>query len=163
MNSRILVVGAGAVGGYFGARMASAGHDVTFLVRPRRHAQLLADGLSLRSTIGDMTIRPIMVTAQDIVAPYDIVLLSVKAYSLDAAMDDFSPAVGPATRIIPLLNGMRHLDLLTERFGQNAVMGGTCFIVSKLDREGRIIQSRLPATTVIRGTIGAGNSGSPAG
>lgn len=121
--------------------MASAGHDVTFLVRPRRHAQLLADGLSLRSTIGDMTIRPIMVTAQDIVAPYDIVLLSVKAYSLDAAMDDFSPAVGPATRIIPLLNGMRHLDLLTERFGQNAVMGGTCFIVSKLDREGRIIQS----------------------
>ncbi|MCW4590005.1 ketopantoate reductase family protein [Gluconacetobacter entanii] len=141
MNSRILVVGAGAVGGYFGARMASAGHDVTFLVRPRRHAQLLAEGLSLRSTIGDTTISPTMVTAQDITAPYDIVLLSVKAYSLDAAMDDFSPAVGPATRIIPLLNGMLHLDLLAERFGQNAVMGGTCFIVSKLDKEGRIIQS----------------------
>ncbi|CUW47848.1 ketopantoate reductase family protein [Novacetimonas hansenii] len=141
MTSRILIVGAGAVGGYFGARMAAAGHDVTFLVRPKRRSQLLADGLCLRSTIGDITLTPKTTSTQDITNPYDIVLLSVKAYSLASAMDDFSAAVGTGTHIIPLLNGMRHLDILTARFGQHAVMGGTCFIVSKLNKQGHIEQS----------------------
>lgn len=141
MGSRILIVGAGAVGGYFGARLVAAGHDVTFLVRPRRRQQIHAEGLCLISTMGDETVRPQMVMASEIDGPYDIVLLSVKAYSLDAAMTDFAPAVGPDTRIIPLLNGMRHLDVLSERFGPAAVMGGTCFIVSKLDQQGRIIQT----------------------
>ncbi|PYD75232.1 ketopantoate reductase family protein [Novacetimonas pomaceti] len=141
MGSRILIVGAGAVGGYFGARLATAGHDVTFLVRPRRRQQIHTEGLCLISTMGDETVRPSMVMASEIDGPYDIVLLSVKAYSLDAAMTDFAPAVGPDTRIIPLLNGMRHLDMLAARFGASSVMGGTCFIVSRLDQQGRIIQT----------------------
>ena len=141
MTTRILVVGAGAVGGYFGARMAAAGHDVTFLVRPRRRSQLLAEGLRLHSAVGDVTITPATVIAQDVTGPYDIILLSVKAYSLASAMDDFSAAVGAGTRIVPLLNGMQHLDLLTARFGRDAIMGGTCFIVGTLDAQGHIEQS----------------------
>ncbi|KPH85199.1 2-dehydropantoate 2-reductase [Komagataeibacter intermedius AF2] len=141
MGSRILVVGAGAVGGYFGARMASAGHDVTFLVRERRLQQLRAEDLCLISSIGNVTITPRMVTTGEIDDPYDIILLSVKAYSLTAAMDDFAPAVGPQTRIVPLLNGMQHLDILEERFGPAAVMGGTCFVVSRLDAQGHIVQT----------------------
>ncbi|GBQ50578.1 2-dehydropantoate 2-reductase [Komagataeibacter sucrofermentans DSM 15973] len=140
MTPKILVVGAGAVGGYFGARLAASGHDVTFLVRPRRQAQLSATGLCLASPLGDATLTPCMVTADRIAQPYDIIILSVKAYSLAAAMVDMAPAIGPQTRIIPLLNGMQHLDVLASRFGREAVMGGTCFIVSSLDAEGRIHQ-----------------------
>ncbi|GBQ44208.1 ketopantoate reductase family protein [Komagataeibacter europaeus] len=149
MGSRILVVGPGAVGGYFGARMASAGHDVTFLVRERRLQQLRAGGLCLISSVGNVTMTPRMVMAGGIEGPYDIILLSVKAYSLMAAMNDFAPAVGPQTRIVPLLNGMQHLDILADRFGPAAVMGGTCLIISKLDAQGRIVQTgSLPRLSI---------------
>ncbi|GBQ40652.1 2-dehydropantoate 2-reductase [Komagataeibacter saccharivorans] len=141
MKPRILVVGAGAVGGYFGARLAAAGHDVTFLVRPGRLRQIRADGLHLVSAAGNASISPQMMTTDEITHPYDIVLLSVKAYSLAQAMDDFSAAVGVETCIVPLLNGMCHLDVLAERFGADAVLGGTCFIVSTLDADGRIVQT----------------------
>src|SRR5882724_10013555 len=113
---RLLVVGAGSTGGYFGGRLVQAGRDVTFLVRPRRVAQLREGGLQIVSPHGAVTVRPKLVTADDIVAPYDAVLLAVKAYSLDAAIDDFATAVGPETTIMPVLNGMRHVDILEERF-----------------------------------------------
>ncbi|MBB2203389.1 ketopantoate reductase family protein [Gluconacetobacter tumulisoli] len=148
MKPKVLIVGAGAVGGYFGARMATAGHDVTFLVRPTRLRQLRTDGLRLISPLGNATLAPQMVTSDDIDGLYDIILLSVKAYSLASAMDDFAAAVGPNTRIVPLLNGMRHLDVLAERFGDPKVLGGTCFIVSKLDSEGQVVQvGSLPKLT----------------
>jgi 2-dehydropantoate 2-reductase len=140
MNPKILVVGAGAVGGYFGARMATAGRDVTFLVRLNRQQQLRTDGLRLISPLGNASLAPKMVTSDEIDGPYEIILLSVKAYSLASAMDDFAAAVGPDTRIVPLLNGMRHLDILAERFEDPKILGGTCFIVSKLDSEGRVVQ-----------------------
>lgn len=143
MGSRILVVGAGAVGGYFGARMASAGHDVTFLVRERRLQQLRAEDLCLISSIGNVTITPRMVMAGEIDDPYDIILLSVKAYSLMAAMDDFAPAAGPQTWIVPLLNGMQHLDILAERFGPAAVMGAHALSSAGLMRRGTLSR-RVP-------------------
>src|SRR3954447_15837542 len=102
---RMLVVGAGSTGGYFGGRLAAAGRDVTFLVRPHRAAQLEKDGLRLVRPHGDVTLRAKLVTAENIKVPYDAVLLAVKAYSLDAAINDFAPAVGPETAIIPTLNG----------------------------------------------------------
>jgi 2-dehydropantoate 2-reductase len=114
---RLLVVGAGSTGGYFGGRLAEAGRDVTFLVRPHRAAQLQATGQNIVSPHGNVTLRPKLVTADVITAPYDAVLLAVKAYSLDAAIEDFAAAVGPRTAIIPTLNGMRHIDVLAERFG----------------------------------------------
>src|ERR1041385_2487183 len=137
---RILVVGAGATGGYFGGRLAEAGRDVTFLVRPRRAAQLAADGLVIRSPHGDATLpAPRTVLAEKISAPFDLILLSCKAYDLDGAIDAFAPAMGPATVILPLLNGMRHLDVLDARFGRERVLAGQCIIAATLDERGAIV------------------------
>jgi 2-dehydropantoate 2-reductase len=137
---RILVVGAGSTGGYFGGRLAQAGRDVTFLVRPERAARLRAEGLQILSSHGDVTLTPRLVTAADLDAPFDAVLLTVKAYSLDAAMDDLAPAVGPETMILPVLNGMRHVGKLAERFGERAVVGCVCRVATRLDERGRIVQ-----------------------
>jgi len=137
---RILIVGAGAVGGYFGGRLAEAGCDVTFLVRPTRAKQLGQDGLRIISPHGDAVLTPKLVSAEEIDTPFDLVFLSVKAYALEAAMNDFAAAVGPETMIFPVLNGMCHVDLLTKRFGEHAVIGGVCQVASEIDHEGCIVQ-----------------------
>ena len=137
---RILVVGAGAIGGYFGGRLLEAGRDVTFLVRSRRATELAQTGLVIRSRRGDMDLpAPPTVTAETLSRSFDLVLLSCKAYDLDGAMASFAPAVGPETVILPLLNGMRHLDGLEERFGANHVLGGQCLISAALDPDGRVL------------------------
>ena len=136
---RILVVGAGATGGYFGGRLLQHGRDVTFLVRARRAAQLAQHGLSIHSVTGDAGVpSPPTVLASDLHEPYDLVLLSCKAYGLEQAMADIAPAVGPQTAILPLLNGMRQLDLLDERFGAGHVLGGQCVIAATLDEHGAV-------------------------
>src|SRR6266481_5895000 len=140
MPMRILIVGAGAVGGYFGGRLAQAGRDVAFLVRPSRAKQLGRDGLRIISPHGDAVLTPKLVSAEKIDTPYDLVFLSVKAYALEAAMNDFAAAVGPETMILPVLNGMRHVDLLTKRFGEHAVIGGVCQVATEINDEGRIVQ-----------------------
>jgi 2-dehydropantoate 2-reductase len=139
---RILVVGAGSTGGYFGGRLAKAGRDVTFLVRPTRAEQLRRNGLQIVSPNGDLTLRPQIVTAVEIRGPFDVVLLTVKAFSLEAALDDLAPAVGPETMILPVLNGMRHVDALIARFGEKPVIGGVCKVATTLDKDGRIVQLR---------------------
>ncbi len=136
---RILIVGAGAIGGYFGGRLLQAGRDVTFLVRPRRATQLARTGLSIRSPRGDADLAAPTITADQLRSSYDLVLLSCKAYDLDEAMEAFAPAVGAGTLILPLLNGMHHLDLLDRRFGASAVLGGQCLISATLDGEGRML------------------------
>ncbi|QCO66619.1 2-dehydropantoate 2-reductase [Luteimonas yindakuii] len=136
---RILVLGAGGTGGYFGGRLAQAGVDVTFLVRPARAAALSADGLRLRSPLGDASLPVRCLTADALAdavaqAPYDLAVLSCKAYDLDSAMDAIAPAIGPGTAVLPILNGLRHYPLLDARFGAGQVIGGLCFIsVSKAD------------------------------
>jgi 2-dehydropantoate 2-reductase len=138
---RILVVGAGAVGGYFGGRLAQAGRDVTFLVRPKRAEQIQAEGLWIVSPMhGDFTARTKTITAAQIASPYDVIFLSVKSYSLAGAINDFAPAVGPQTVIIPVLNGMHHMDVLAQKFGEHAVLGGVCYVATEIDSQGRIIQ-----------------------
>lgn len=137
---RILVVGAGSVGGYFGGRLAQTGRDITFLVRPARVLQLRERGLQILSPHGNFTLSPRLVTSDEIARPFDLVLLSVKAYALESAIDDFAPAVGHETMILPVLNGMRQLDLLTRRFGPPPVIGGVALIVSEIDDQGRIVQ-----------------------
>ncbi len=137
---RTLVVGAGAIGGYFGGRLLAAGRDVTFLVRARRAQQLAKSGLVIRSPTGDVDIpNPAVVQAEALHDAFDLILLSCKAYDLDAAISSITPAVGPHTRILPLLNGMRHLDVLDAKFGKDAVLGGQCFISAALDADGRIL------------------------
>src|SRR3954471_5518463 len=126
---RFLVVGAGATGGYFGGRLLKAGRDVTFLVRPRRATQLAATGLAISSPAGDASLpSPPTVLASDLGEPFDVVILSCKAYDLDAAIESVASAVGPDTAVLPLLNGVRHLDALDARFGPDRVLGGSCFI-----------------------------------
>lgn len=137
---RILVVGAGAIGGYFGGRLLDARRDVTFLVRPRRAAELAKTGLAIRSRLGDVNIAaPPIVTAEALRSPFNLILLSCKAYDLTAAMNSFASAVGANSAILPLLNGIGHLDMLTTRFGDNRVLGGLCMISTALDADGRVL------------------------
>jgi 2-dehydropantoate 2-reductase len=137
---RTLVVGAGGIGGYFGGRLLEAQCDVTFLVRPRRAAQLAQYGLQIKSPHGDFHYAPPpTVQADALKEPFDLVLLSCKAYDLDDAIHSIAPAVGANTAILPLLNGMRHVDALEGRFGAHAVLGGLCFIASTMDDDGRIL------------------------
>jgi len=136
---RVLVIGAGAVGAYFGARLLEAGVDVTFLVRANRAAQL-RQGLSVRSPLGDIRIEaPPTVAADKVGKDYGLILLSCKAYDLAGAIDSFAPAVAPDTAIVPVLNGMRHLDELAQRFGTRPVLGGQCQISATLAADGSVL------------------------
>jgi 2-dehydropantoate 2-reductase len=138
---RILVVGAGATGGFFGARLAQAGRDVTFLVRPRRAAALRERGLRIVAPDGSIeVIAPRLVTAPELAEPRDLILLSVKATALDQAMTDLAGAVGPRTVIVPFLNGMAHLDILNDRFGREKVLGGVVKVMTDLDSTGDILR-----------------------
>jgi 2-dehydropantoate 2-reductase len=138
---RILVVGAGAIGGYFGGRLLQAGRDVTFLVRSRRAAELASAGLVIKSPNGDATLRdPPAVQADMLAEKFDVVLLSCKAFDLDDAIKSFAPAVGPNTAIIPMLNGMQHLDVLDQKFGAERVLGGLCAIAATLNDKREVVQ-----------------------
>ena len=138
---RVLVIGAGAVGGYFGGQLAAAGRDVTFLVRAARKAQLQQGGLQIFDSYGDVTVQPKLLLADELKAnpvAFDLILVSTKAYSLDVAMEEFAPGVGNETVILPLLNGMRHLDALDARIGGARVVGGSVQIIGDMDAEGRV-------------------------
>ncbi len=142
---RILIVGAGAVGGFFGAHLLKAQRDVTFLVRPARAQQLAADGLRIvcafEPTRADLHIsQPKTILAGTISQPYDLILLSCKAYDLEPSIADLAPAVGPETAILPLLNGMSHLDVLDARFGRRHVLGGDTTISTVKQPDGHILQ-----------------------
>jgi 2-dehydropantoate 2-reductase len=136
---KILILGAGALGGYFGGWLAEAGADVTFLVRPARKARLDADGLIIESPVGALR-RPIVTITADQVRPvYDLVLLTCKAYDLDAAIAAIKPAVGPTTAILPILNGISHIERLTTIFGKKNIIGGLCKIQATLADDGRVL------------------------
>src|SRR5215207_5494200 len=135
---RFLVLGAGAVGGYFGGRLAEAGRDVTFLVRGARAAALAEHGLKVESPLGDFTVPVKVATADRVGGPYDIVLLTAKHYDLDAAIDAIRPGVGPGTAVLPLLNGLVHLDRLEAAFGKGRVLGGVAYVGAVLQSDGSI-------------------------
>jgi len=135
---RVLVVGAGAVGGYFGGRLAEKGADVTFLVRERRKHQLMRDGLIIKSKHGDVKLPVQTLVHPEPHPPFDLILLSVKAYHLEGAIESMKPYVGLETAILPLLNGLKHFDTLKRHFGEERVLGGLCFIETTLNAEGHI-------------------------
>lgn len=148
---RILVLGAGGTGGYFGGRLAQSGADVTFLVRPARAKQLDADGLRIRSALGDADLRVAHVTADALAAlagerAFDMVLLSCKAYDLDSSMDAIAPAVRDDAWVLPILNGLRHYAALDARFGRERVAGGLCFISAMKGPAGEILHLGQPAS-----------------
>ena len=131
---RFLIVGAGAVGGYFGARLLQSGADVTFLVRPTSADRLRREGLTIRSDLGDTQSAVATVTSDQAPAPhqgqssFDVILLACKAYHLAEVIDDIRPWVAADTAVLPLLNGLRHLDRLRDAFGSEQVLGGCCHI-----------------------------------
>lgn len=136
---KILILGAGAVGGYFGGRLVEAGADVTFLVRPARAARMAKDGLRVKSRAGDIA-RPVQLVTQDALKPgWDLVIFTAKAYDLSSAMDAIAPAVGGGCLVLPLLNGMLHLDVLDARFGREHVLGGVAYVSSTLAADGSIV------------------------
>jgi 2-dehydropantoate 2-reductase len=138
---KILILGAGAIGGYVGGRLHQSGADVTFLVRPARQQAIQRDGLVIKSTKGDITQKVKTVLKGSEGGPYDIVLLTPKAYDLDSAIEAIAPAVGPNTTIVPLLNGMRHLDVLDAKFGKDKVAGGLARVGVAMSTEGTILHT----------------------
>jgi len=138
---RILVLGAGGTGGYFGGRLAQAGVDTTFLVRPERAQALEAHGLVIRSPFGDATVSVRHTTADTVGAagPFDLVLLSCKAYDLHSAIEAIDPAVGDGTAVLPILNGLAHYPALDRRFGADRIIGGLCVISAAKGSAGEII------------------------
>jgi len=138
---KILILGAGAIGGYLGGRLRQAGVDVNFLVRPARGAALARDGLVIKSTKGDITQKVKTVSSGSEGGPYDLVVLSNKAYDLDSALDAIAPAVGTNTVVMPQLNGMRHIDILIKRFGEAKVVGGAARISVTLSEKGEVLHT----------------------
>ncbi|MCX7071451.1 MAG: 2-dehydropantoate 2-reductase [Gammaproteobacteria bacterium] len=135
---KVLMLGAGATGGYFGGRMLEAGRDVTFLVREHRAAQLRGNGLVIRSPAGDLRLKPRVLISGHVHETFDLVILSCKAYDLDSAITAIAPAIGPDTAVLPLLNGLRHFELLDARFGADKVLRGLCSIAVQLSSDGAI-------------------------
>ena len=133
------------------ADYVSSGHDVTFLVRARRASELTENGLVVEGPHGDFKIAtPSTVQANQIKQPFDLILLSCKAYGLEESIESFAPAVGSTTKILPLLNGMRHLKVLDDRFGADKVFGGQCVISATLDDRG-VIRQLTPAHSITYG------------
>ena len=146
---KILILGAGGIGGYFGGRLAqAAAADVTFLVRAKRREQIERDGLVIDSPLGNAKVEAKTVVAGELKPGYDAVIFTCKAYDLDSAMDAIAPAMDGRCVVVPQLNGIAHLEKLDERFGQPQVMGGVAQInvtlrkdgvVAHMDKLGRIV------------------------
>ena len=139
-NPKILVLGAGGIGGYFGGRLVESGADVTFLVRERRRKILSEQGLQIESPFGDAQLAVETLVASDVAPIYDAVILTCKAYDLDTAVAAIAPAVAPTGYVLPFLNGIAHIDVLNQRFGQHRVLGGTAKLQSTLTSDGAIRQ-----------------------
>jgi 2-dehydropantoate 2-reductase len=154
---KILVLGAGGIGGYFGGRLAQAGSDVTFLVRSRRREQIVKDGLRIESPLGNVTLQVKTALAEEVGAGYDLVLFTCKAYDLESAMDAVAPAMTGGCTLLPLLNGMAHFERLDERFGGANVIGGTAHINTTLRADGVVVHGD-PLGRIVYGERGGGRS-----
>jgi 2-dehydropantoate 2-reductase len=135
---KILVVGAGAIGGYYGSRLIAAGADVTFLVRAKRAALLAERGLNVHSQLGNFAGPVHTILQESLASGYDLVLLSCKTYDLEAAINDIAPAMSGTAVILPFLNGLSAYDRLDACFGRDRVLGGVAYIATMLDRDGAI-------------------------
>src|SRR5712692_6365590 len=150
---KVLVLGAGALGGSYGARLLEAGAEVTFLVRQQRADQLQKGGLVVQSPLGNVA-RTVHTIAREQVTPdYDLVLLTCKTYDLDQAIAAIAPAIGEQTGILPLLNGVATYDILDQRFGIERVLGGVAYIAATLAPSGHILH-HSPGDTLLIGQRG---------
>ncbi len=146
----ILILGAGGIGGYFGAHLIQAGANVTYLLRDKRKALIDAQGLRVESPGGAFVVQPRTITAQDAQPEYDLILLAPKSYDLEDSLQSLKGALGQGT-VLPFLNGRDHLDTLDAMLGQERVMGGVAHIAATITPEGAIRQ----LTDMHRLTVGA--------
>lgn len=151
---RTLILGAGAIGGFFGGHLARVGHDVTFLARPARAAVLRRTGLQIRSQLGSFATKVAVIENGDAVWPFDAVLLSCKAYDLEQAVASIEPTLGPQTIVIPLLNGTRHLEALSHRLPLARICGGLSHLSSTLASDG-VIEHSTPHAVIRVGSLHA--------
>ncbi|WP_042220454.1 ketopantoate reductase family protein [Oceanobacillus manasiensis] len=139
---KVVIAGAGALGGYFGARLHETGAEVTFLVREKRAAQLKEQGLHISSKQGDYTIKqPNITTDVSSIPEADLVLAGVKGYHLDGILDPLKVLSEKGAYVLPVLNGIEHIELLQQHLGKEAILGGLSFIIATLDNKGHVIHS----------------------
>jgi 2-dehydropantoate 2-reductase len=150
---RVVILGAGGVGGYLGARLITGGADVAFLTRGARAAELSARGLVVKSPLGDFAAPvKVMVTGTAPETAPDVVVLACKELALASALDAVTPLLGNKTRLLPLLNGVRHLDLLSERYADTHLLGGIIHGATNLRSDG-VIEHLSSFMTVITGPV----------
>jgi 2-dehydropantoate 2-reductase len=150
---RFLIIGAGALGGYYGGMLLKGGADVTFLVRPGRAAQLAERGLVIKEPDGEFRTPVATVQAGAVGGPYDVVFLSCKAYDLDGAIDEFSPALGENSVVLPVLNGINHIAVLKDRLGANRVLGGVTRFSVVRNADGEIVRPGVGAWQTLFGEL----------
>jgi 2-dehydropantoate 2-reductase len=154
---RIAVIGTGGVGGYFGGRLAQAGHDVTFVARGRHLAALRERGLTLESTRGNATIDAGSATGDPAsIAPCDIVMFCVKLWDVESAAKQIAPLLAKGGVVIPFQNGLQAPDVLKRVHGADKVVGGVAYIAATIREPGVIAHTGTMARLVVGAFDGGG-------
>jgi len=138
---RIAVMGSGAVGGYFGARLAASGQEVSFIARGRHLEAMRKDGLKVKSINGDLHIRSLFTDEPGAIGPVDVILLCVKSYDTEAAMAQLAPMVGERTMILSLQNGVDNPDKIAARWGKERTLAGVVYLGALVSGPGTIEHS----------------------
>jgi 2-dehydropantoate 2-reductase len=150
---RIAVMAAGAVGGYFGARMQAAGHDVFFIARGAHRNALAKNGLTLESVHGDLHLPKVEVTDDPAkVGPVDVVLFAVKLWDTEKAAAQARPLLGPDTRVVTLQNGVDSYERIAPILGAERTIPGVTYVVTVIDRPG-VIKQTSKFQSIICGSI----------
>lgn len=150
---------AGAVGGYFGARMAAAGHDVTFIARGAHRDAIRANGLIVESTLGNLHLKDAKTTDDPgDVGPVDIVLFAVKLWDTEAAAAQARPLIGPNTRLITFQNGVDSVERIVPILGADHIVGGSAYIATVIGRPGVVVHTS-PFAKLRCGRIDGGADG----
>ena len=136
---KILIVGAGGIGGYFGAKLINAGADITFLLREKRHQLIQAQGLAIETPKGSFTVQPKSVTASQLEPIYDLIILAPKAFDLEDSLRSLDKAINQGV-LLPFLNGLSHVETLDKLFGKARVMGGVAHIAAMITDTGAVKQ-----------------------
>ncbi|MFD6439970.1 ketopantoate reductase family protein [Peribacillus sp. NPDC060186] len=138
----IVIIGAGALGSYFGGRLQQAGHHVQYLVRKKRAQQLKENGLSITSPHGNYDFNELHIIEDVIeIEQVDLVILAVKGQHLQGTLSDLKLLVEKGAKVLPLLNGLEHISILQDELGEAAVIGGSAFIIATLNEKGHVIHS----------------------
>ncbi|SIR91958.1 ketopantoate reductase [Peribacillus simplex] len=138
----IVIIGAGALGSYFGGRLQQAGQHVQYLVRKNRAKQLKENGISITSPHGNYQFNDLHITENvNDIEKVDLVILAVKGQHLQGTLTDLKVLVEKGAKVLPLLNGLEHISILQDELGDEAVLGGSAFIIATLDEKGHVIHS----------------------